>query len=139
MFVCLFTAASAAYGSSQARGQMEPTACGALGLRSRVVTAEAQVAAVAQVQSLAQELPHVAGMATGKKKKKQEEPLVKQSRWTTNIHFHFLLKTPMNDSEGIRMYRSTRQREKRDANYIVERPVQIFLFSFFFFFSFFAF
>ena len=71
MFVCLFTAASAAYGSSQARGQMEPTACGALGLRSRVVIAEAQVAAVAQVQSLAQELPHVAGMATGKKKKKK--------------------------------------------------------------------
>ena len=38
---------------------------------STIVTAAAQVAAVAQVQSLDQELPHAAGMANKKQKPKQ--------------------------------------------------------------------
>ena len=44
---------------------------GLAGEESRVVTAVAAVTAVAQVQSLVQEIPHAVGTAEKKKKKKK--------------------------------------------------------------------
>ena len=43
------------------RGSAQESSCGTTGSGSGIVTAAAQVAAVAQVQSLAQELPHATG------------------------------------------------------------------------------
>ena len=42
-------------------------------LNTRVAAAEAYVAAVAQIQSLAQELPYTSGAAIKKKKKKKKK------------------------------------------------------------------
>ena len=53
--------------------------CGAVGQGSGVVTAAAQVAAVAQVQSLAQQLPYAVSMAkkqTKQTKNKRQQMLV---------------------------------------------------------------
>ena len=62
---------------------------GLAGEESRVVTAVAAVTAVAQVQSLVQEIPHAVGTAEKKKKKKRHsKPTLRQIKFSPQRVMH---------------------------------------------------